>query len=51
MWRFCIYFIVFNKLGDNVFIDVLLEVVVIGFRKLFSIIMYECFFKDVSFYI
>lgn len=47
-WRSCVYFIVPNKLDDNVFIDILSEVVATGLRKLFSIITYEGLVKDVS---
>lgn len=47
-WRSCVYFIAPNKLEDNVFIDILSEVVASGLRKLFSIITYEDLVKDVS---
>lgn len=48
MWRTLIYFIVPNKLEDNVFIDVLSEVVGTGLRKLFSIITFDGLLRDVS---
>ncbi|XP_078373230.1 sperm-associated antigen 17-like isoform X2 [Oculina patagonica] len=47
-WRSCVFFIAPNKLEDNVFIDVLSEVVASGLRKLFSIITYEGLVKDVK---
>ncbi|KAK2570951.1 Sperm-associated antigen 17 [Acropora cervicornis] len=47
-WRSFIYFIVPNKLEDNVFIDVLSEVVGTGLRKLFSIITFDGLLRDVK---
>ena len=47
-WRSCVYFIAPNKVEDNVFIDVLSDVVATGLRKLFSIITYDGLVKDVS---
>ena len=43
------YFIVPNRVEDNVFIDVLSEVVATGLRKLYSIITFDGLFKDVSY--
>lgn len=47
-WRSCVYFIAPNKLEDNVFIDVLSEVVATGLRKLFSVITFDGLVRDVS---
>lgn len=42
------FFVTPNKLDDNVFIDIMSEVVATGLRKLFSIITYDGLVKDVS---
>ena len=43
------YFIVPNRVEDNVFIDILSEVVATGLRKLYSIITLDGLVKDVSY--
>lgn len=43
------YFIVPNRVEDNVFIDILSEVVATGLRKLYSIITFDGLVKDVSY--
>ena len=46
-WKTCVFFLVSNKLEDNVLVNISSEVISTGLRKLFSVISKQQLYKEV----